>query len=166
MNLVVEAYVLDGGPPLYSMQYDTGNVPAGRDEAGEGVTMDGNGECIVAGWEKRNDLGQSYNWCVLKYAGPPAGVSGISVARVFPNPFRPASAAGGLLKFDRLPSGATVRVYTVRGFLVRELREQGGVAAWDGRNDHGAAAATGLYLYAIEAPGQGPVRGKFALVRP
>ncbi len=64
---------------------------------------------------------------------------------VYPNPFR----LGGLpLRFENLPRGAEVAIYTLDGRLVRRLEKSlAGAAEWDGRTRGGDLAATGLYLY-------------------
>jgi hypothetical protein len=73
-----------------------------------------------------------------------------------PNPFNPST----VIRFDVPAVGGYValRVFDVRGRLVRTLvdgYETGGIKSirWDGRNDDGHRAATGLYLYRLEAPG-------------
>ncbi|MDH3197364.1 MAG: right-handed parallel beta-helix repeat-containing protein [Candidatus Krumholzibacteria bacterium] len=84
-----------------------------------------------------------------------------------PNPFNPTTriryslAAGG----DRV----TLRVFDVNGRLVRTLVD--GVATagpndviWDGRDDAGSPAASGVYFYRLEAPGFAQTR-KMALIR-
>ena len=73
-----------------------------------------------------------------------------------PNPFNPKT----VIRYD-LPAPASVnlRVYDLAGRLVRvllaeEARQAGRhEATWDGRNDAGRAAASGLYLYRLEAGG-------------
>lgn len=92
------------------------------------------------------------------------------VLRVFPNPYRPASAVRGTMKFSGLPAGSLVRIFTLSGVEVRRLA--GPVnhrLEWDGRNENGTPVAGGIYLYAIEIPdekgGKEYVKGKFGLVR-
>ncbi len=88
------------------------------------------------------------------------------VVRVFPVPFDPATARGGMLKFSGLSDGAVVRIFTTGGLLVRELT--GPVRhrlEWDGRNAEGGLAAPGAYLYVIVRPGAEPVRGNFGVIR-
>lgn len=64
---------------------------------------------------------------------------------VYPNPYR----LGGLpLRFENLPIGAEVAIYTLDGRLVRRLEKSlAGAAEWNGRTRSGDLAATGLYLY-------------------
>ncbi|MEJ2719758.1 MAG: FlgD immunoglobulin-like domain containing protein, partial [bacterium] len=71
-----------------------------------------------------------------------------------PNPFNPST----LIRFD-VPAGGghvTVRVFDVAGRLIRTLvdgYEAGGTNAvrWNGEDDDGRRAATGLYFYRLEA---------------
>ena len=85
--------------------------------------------------------------------------SGVSLARAYPIPWRQgaggkfdsATVAGcgtGLI-FDRLPSSGTIRIYNIRGDLVRELSvdaADSGCKAWDGKNGAGREVASGIYL--------------------
>lgn len=74
-----------------------------------------------------------------------------------PNPFNPSTQ----LRFD-LPHSAAVRlgVYDLRGRLVRTLLRGEVLPAgsreiqWDGRNDQGLDAASGIYLLRLESDGQ------------
>lgn len=71
-----------------------------------------------------------------------------------PNPFNPATT----IQYDVLQGGrATLRIYDVRGALVctlvdSELPQGRHQAVWDGRGEHGQAAA-GVYFYRLEAVG-------------
>ncbi len=63
---------------------------------------------------------------------------------------------------------ARLAIYAVRGRLVRELQADlspgRNFLHWDGRDRAGRAAASGVYLYRLEAGGQ-EFSGKLALVR-
>ncbi len=72
------------------------------------------------------------------------------------------------IEFRDLPFGATVRIYTVRGDLVRTLRQGGsldGMVPWDLRTKDNLDAAPGLYLFHVEAPGTDEFTGKFAVIK-
>jgi sugar lactone lactonase YvrE len=77
-----------------------------------------------------------------------------------PNPFRGRTA----LRFSlAAPGPVTLRIYDVRGAVVRtvlrETREAGlHTVTWDGRTDEGLAAASGTYLYELQAEGRKLVR--------
>lgn len=85
--------------------------------------------------------------------------------RVHPNPFNPRVT----LTLENLPpaSEGTVRIYNLRGELVRTLHEGEFVAPtlrWDGSDDHGARVASGVYV--VEARAADFVeRRKIALLR-
>ncbi len=160
-NLIVELYDQANGAPVHATGYDSGNFPDPRDEFGRGIAVDQKGNYIVVGYEERDDLNQDLNWVVRKYAGPVVTPPKLSNLKVGPNPFKPAG--GKVLTFYNLPAGATVRLYTIRGYLVKELHAP---FEWNGLNDRAAPVATGLYLYVVSAPGEAQVRGKVALVRP
>jgi len=85
--------------------------------------------------------------------------------RHYPNPFNPA------VKIDcsiARPGRLSVRVYDVRGRLVRtvcdENVEQGVTLTWDGRDDRGAQAASGIYFYEARMHGEVKV-GRMTLVK-
>jgi len=94
----------------------------------------------------------------------------VLVVRVFPTPFEPAAAIRGTLKFSGLNAGATVKIFTVSGALVRSLS---GVVThrleWDGRDTGGAPAAAGIYFYLLSNPDPtGAVKvtkGTFGVIR-
>jgi len=94
--------------------------------------------------------------------------------RVYPNPFRPDKAVGGVAKFENLPAGSRVEIYTLAHERVQVLEPSSPVVAgyvhpatavWDGKNESGQNAAAGVYLYIITIPDQPEMRGKLALVR-
>ena len=58
-----------------------------------------------------------------------------------------------------------MRIFTVSGELVAELKEEGGRAHWDGRTDGGKNAAAGTYYYVVEVKSSLKKRGRIALVR-
>ena len=71
------------------------------------------------------------------------------------------------MEFRGLPSACTIRIYTVRGDLVRTLRHEGfeGFVAWDLRTRDNLEVAPGLYIFHVDAPGIGTHIGKFAIVK-
>jgi peptidase C25-like protein/flagellar hook capping protein FlgD/VCBS repeat protein len=85
-----------------------------------------------------------------------------------PNPFNPLTVIGYSVP-GAAPVRVTLRIYTASGRLVRTLvsrRDQPGYheARWDGRDDHGLAAASGVYLYRAEI-GAATFTRKMALLR-
>ena len=72
------------------------------------------------------------------------------------------------VEFRNVPLNAVIRIYTVRGDLVRTLRQDGssaGIVAWDLRTRDNLDVAPGLYLFHIEAAGVETHIGKFALIK-
>jgi hypothetical protein len=99
--------------------------------------------------------------------GPPiAGVERFQLHPNSPNPFNPATT----IRFD-LPNetDAQVEVFNLRGARVRILHT-GPLAAgaqallWDGRDDRGAALASGIYLVQVRA-GEDVARQKVSLIK-
>ncbi len=85
----------------------------------------------------------------------------LSRVKVFPNPFRPGSGHAGVT-FINLPAAAKVRLYGVLGGVLRELNANAsGMATWNGRDESGRPAASGVYLALIEGSG---ARGTFKVV--
>jgi len=83
-------------------------------------------------------------------AQAPGELSGV---QIYPNPLRPARGHQGMT-FSNMPAGATLRLYTLSGEYVRELRADGaGTALWDGRDDDGESAASGVYLVRVNGGG-------------
>ncbi|HTK31318.1 MAG TPA: hypothetical protein VL332_05095 [Candidatus Saccharimonadaceae bacterium] len=98
---------------------------------------------------------------------------------VVPNPyiasasFEPARFAESgrgerRLEFRNIPINATVRIYTVKGDLVRTLRQDGssaGIVPWDLRTKDNLDVAPGLYIFHVDAPGQDAHIGKLAVIK-
>jgi ligand-binding sensor domain-containing protein len=81
---------------------------------------------------------------------------------VFPNPVR--RSRDETVGIRGLAQDAVVKITTVSGALVRELRAQGGTATWDGRNQAGQAVSVGVYLLFSASPdGEETYVGKLAV---
>lgn len=77
---------------------------------------------------------------------------------VVPNPYRSSapwdSPNAHELHFTNLPSQALIRIYTVAGDLVAELRHSDKIhdfERWNLKNDDGKDVASGIYMYRVEA---------------
>ncbi len=81
------------------------------------------------------------------------------------------------IKFDCVPVGSTLKIYTVSLGLVRNFTatepspiftlDSGlnvGTFHWDGNNGDGNPVSAGFYIYVIDGPG-GRTFGKFAISR-
>jgi hypothetical protein len=87
----------------------------------------------------------------------------------WPNPCNPLTTIAMELPGGAFAAEAELRIYDVRGALVRVLRggsESGGRVAiqWRGDTESGTAAASGRYLYVMKAAGA-MARGSVTLVR-
>ncbi len=101
---------------------------------------------------------------VVSYrGGATEGSSTHQSVQVFPNPV--PSSFGGTVGIRGLAEDATVKITTISGTLVRELRAQGGTATWDGRNRAGQSVSTGVYLlFSATADGEETYVGKLAVI--
>ncbi len=96
-------------------------------------------------------------------AAPPAATD--ALAQNVPNPFNPATA----IRYElAAPGTVALRVYDVRGRLVRTLVDASQSAGphavtWDGRDDGGRPAASGVYFYRLDA-GRSVLSKKMVLV--
>lgn len=102
------------------------------------------------------------------FVGTPGG--GAALASAYPNPCNPRTTLRMSLPADAVGTGdAEVRIYDVRGGLVRRLTGGRAVAggveiSWDGRDRQGGSVASGRYLYVMTAAGL-QARGAVTLVR-
>ncbi len=83
-----------------------------------------------------------------------------TLAQNAPNPFNPSTRISYTLARD---TDVTLRIFDVRGRVVRTLvdgRQTAGTheAEWDGRNATGGAAASGVYVYRLQAGGESQQR--------
>ncbi|MBD3223181.1 MAG: hypothetical protein GF313_00515 [Caldithrix sp.] len=73
------------------------------------------------------------------------------------------------LNFIHLPQKCTIRIYTLRGYLVDTIEHEStmddGQATWNMLNKDGQEIAYGVYVYHVEAPGVGEKIGKFAVIK-
>jgi hypothetical protein len=85
--------------------------------------------------------------------------------RVYPNPWRSDLSRDRPIVFEGIVEGSTVKIFTLSGFWVRNVKAAGTSASWDLKNDGGDLVASGVYLYLIESPSGSKTRGKLAIVR-
>lgn len=77
----------------------------------------------------------------------------------FPNPFTPSgSPPYNVLTFptralDEVQGDLTVRIFDLHGRRVRELISTGGDITWDGNDENGKEAPSGIYVYQMEIAG-------------
>jgi hypothetical protein len=70
------------------------------------------------------------------------------------------------IQFVNIPNPCTIRIYTVRGDLVKTIKveNEGGIIAWDQITDFGQFVESGIYIFHLDSP-FGKKIGKFAIVR-
>jgi len=86
--------------------------------------------------------------------------------QVYPNPFNPRKAVGGVAKFRNLPEGTVVELITLAHERVRMLTAKtDNIVRWDGKNEAGQEVATGMYIYRLKLPDGKVVTGRLALIR-
>ncbi|MFH0736639.1 MAG: hypothetical protein V1773_00820 [bacterium] len=101
-----------------------------------------------------------------------APVNNVNQILVVPNPFvigegYSLPGEGDKIQFVNIPNPCTIRIYTVRGDLVKTINVESGegaIASWDQVSDFGQFVESGVYLFHVESP-YGPKLGKFAIVR-
>jgi hypothetical protein len=101
-----------------------------------------------------------------------APVENLDEVLVVPNPFvigEGFSLPGedDNIQFVNIPNPCTIRIYTVRGDLVKTINVesgQGAIAEWDQVTDFGQFVVSGIYIYHIESD-FGTKIGKLAIVR-
>jgi streptogramin lyase len=94
-------------------------------------------------------------------SGIGAPAEDLSDVMPYPNPFV-IEKGSEILTFDRLPYQAKVRIFTVAGGLVREIKSG---SHWDGRNDGGELVASGIYLFYVQGASGESAVGKIAVIR-
>lgn len=104
-----------------------------------------------------------------------ASTGGVSDVKVVPNPFVLGDAysslgspgSSDLIQFVNIPNPCTIRIYTIRGDLVKTIRVSegaGAITSWDQVTDYGLYVESGVYVFHIDSP-FGTKTGKFAIVR-
>jgi hypothetical protein len=91
---------------------------------------------------------------------------------VVPNPFIISKGSsqvgsGDDILFTNVPNPSTIRIYTVRGDLVKTIdipAGTGGIVSWNQQTDFGQFAESGVYIFHVDAP-TGTKIGKFAIIR-
>jgi hypothetical protein len=98
------------------------------------------------------------------------GRSEMARIKVVPNPYFTHSAYELTLfnrqvKFTHLPSRCTVRIFSLRGDLLRTLEKNDNSSqlTWDLETARGLPVASGIYIFHVDAPGLGTHVGKMAI---
>ena len=93
----------------------------------------------------------------------------ISTAKWEPRTLYTTGRGDRLIQFMKLPATCTIRIFTVSGSLVKTLHKDSGPTdgslSWNLVSDDGMDVAYGLYIFHVDAPGNGEYIGKFALIK-
>jgi len=105
-----------------------------------------------------------------QFAGHPYVVPNpyVGAASFEPAPFGVQGRGDRRMEFRNLPKSCIIRIYTVRGELVRTLTQDGttnGYVAWDLRTKDNLDVAPGLYIYHVDGGAAGSYIGKFAIIK-
>lgn len=92
----------------------------------------------------------------------------VGAASFEPEPFATSGRGDRRVEFRGLPQNCTIRIYTIRGELVRTLAHDGSTAGyvpWDLRTKDNLDVAPGLYVFHVDAGEAGTHVGKFAIIK-
>ena len=161
--------------PTWEIVLDTSVVAEPSDPPGEGDVY----HLVV---DEPFGAGDAFEFAVRgEYVDPDAARSafGEEDPYVVPNPYvaaaswEPQTQITGrgprMVQFIHLPQQCTIRIFSMRGELVRVLEHNSttgdGAEWWDLQTRDGQEIAYGVYLYHVEAEGIGETTGKFAIVK-
>lgn len=86
---------------------------------------------------------------------------------IYPNPIQFGTFGGvsKTLKFQNVPLGSVIEIFTATGEKIKEIKETSAIQVlWDGVKDNGDLVTNGLYIYRIQTAG-GEAFGKIAVLR-
>ena len=73
------------------------------------------------------------------------------------------------LHFIHMPNKATIRIFTVQGYLVDTIEHESeindGTATWNIMSKDNMHIAAGNYIYHVQAPGIGEKIGRFVVIK-
>ncbi len=94
-----------------------------------------------------------------------AAASSLADAHCYPVPFKP-SAGHTAIRFQDLTADVSIKIYTIAGELVREIRksDNNDYIDWDVRNSRGEPLASGVFIYVIKSGGS-TKKGKLMVIR-
>jgi uncharacterized delta-60 repeat protein len=136
------------------------NGPGNGNDHAFSMALDSSGNIYVTG-ESQGE-GTDYDYCTIKYVQSSSGVtdetgdrerpSEFVLSQNYPNPFNPTTR----IEFTLAKSGfVTLKIYDLGGRVVRTLVSQQLSAGyksvtWDGKNQDGNDAASGVYFYELK----------------
>gem|GEM_PF-3558741 len=104
---------------------------------------------------------------VFAIMGTATAAKAFDEVKYYPNPLQPSKGLNySKMNFSNMPAGTRIKIYTMLGQVVRELRaDASGMAVWDGKNNAGEKAASGVYIVYMEDGNGNKKRIKVAVER-
>ena len=95
------------------------------------------------------------------------GKGSLDDVKYYPNPIQPSKGLNySRMQFSNIPAGTRIKIYTMLGQAVRDLKaDASGMAVWDGKNNAGEKAASGVYIVYMEDGDGNKKRIKVAVER-
>ena len=142
----------EAGEELF-YNFNTGNSPLLSDEILDIAVLNETGETFFA-------TGQGIISFRSTSTQPEANYD---LVKIFPNPV--SSDFRGLVGIEGLVNNTVVKITTLSGQLIRELRSYGGMATWDVTDYNNRRVSTGIYLVLMaDENGEQDMVGKIAVV--
>jgi len=109
---------------------------------------------------------------ITKFTSTLPAVKNTNDVVVVPNPFvlgkgRTQPGDQDIIQFYNIPNPCTIRIYSIRGDLLKTIHVSegtGAIASWNQVTDYGLFVKSGMYIYHIES-GSGTKMGKFSIIR-
>lgn len=153
----------------YSITYEELNKGNGDSSFGDMFVRDPS--CTNPDTTQCPNLNHKLRNVVGPLEATPGTTENLNTVSVVPNPFRGAEAwdqpGGNEVQFINLPSDARIRIYTLAGDLVRDLRHSDPVRdfeRWDLKNGKGEDVVSGIYVYRVES-GVFTHQSRFVVIR-
>lgn len=157
--------------PIGSLYFSFGFLPAelGTIPSSRALLLrydPGSGTCVPLETvvdNANNQMTARINHFSLFQVGQAAPTNTAETARIFPNPYY--ASRDGYVTIDNVPAGARVRIFTLRGEQVLDVKANtAGLLTWSGTNGSGRTVASGVYLVMVEFGGSKKVL-KLAVIR-
>jgi hypothetical protein len=172
-STLADVWVARTSPAGTALWQVTRNGPGRQVDGGLGVAVAPQGDVLVAGYEAAAGAGALPRFYLAALRMSSTGIvvaTGSSVPHATPNPFRPGRGGAydaSAITFRALPAGSAVRIYSLAGELVAELKDddRDGLVTWPAKNASGKDAVSGVYLFIVAPEHGASTRGKIVIVR-
>lgn len=92
---------------------------------------------------------------------PPMPISSPENINVYPNPWRKSKNASQNITFSGISSGSTIKIFSITGQLIKELKVLESDVSWNPASD----SANGIYVYSIADIQGNKTEGQVAVIR-